>query len=60
MLETTRKLSMPFSFATLAMTSKQCATMALFVSSTAATDLMCCFGITRKWVGACGSMSLNA
>ena len=56
-LDTTRKSVMPCSWVILLMTSKQWATTAEFSGVMAPQDLMWALGITRKCVGAWGSMS---
>ena len=56
-LETTRNSEMPSSFVTLLMTSKQWATTAEFSGVISPQEVMWALGITRKWVGAWGSMS---
>ena len=56
-LDTTRNSSMPRSRVTLLMTSKQWATTAEFSGVISPQEAMWALGITRKWVGAWGSMS---
>ena len=56
-LETTRNWAMPRSLVTLEITSKQWATTAEFSAVISPQDAMWALGITRKWVGAWGSMS---
>ena len=56
-LETTRKSVTPKSFVTCAMTSKAWATTAEFPGEISPQEPMWALGMTRKWVGAWGSMS---